>query len=192
MPSARYRLVFALLLALLSLPTAFEECAGKDPPEKFKVDPPKKFNTVKKSLDGVVLFTATIAEKSLATEPVLLSLQLKNDGEEILAFSDVPFDTFLLKVKTKDGAVVPATRYLESRLKPERERGRYVIIELAPGKAAGLTLPLDRLFDLSLEGEYLVSIEAKFTANRVAKKVVVENLPLRMQHPPFVRITNVK
>lgn len=202
MPSVRCSLAPILLVGLLALATPIEQCTGGGPPgkdkEKDKTDPPEKVNTVKKALGGVVLFTATISEKSRASEPVSLSLQLKNLGEELVVFNDSPFDTFLLKVKTKDGTVVPATRYLESRFKegkvgaPDVDRARHVDIELAPGKEAEVTLPLDRLFDLSLAGEYVVSVEARFTVKRTPGKIAIENLPFRTDHASFVRITNVK
>ena len=71
MPSVRCS---SALLVWLALATPIEQCTGADPPEKV--------NTVKKSLDGVVLFTATISQEPRASEPVSLSLQLKNLGEK--------------------------------------------------------------------------------------------------------------
>jgi hypothetical protein len=191
MLSVRCSLAPILLVWLLALATPIEQCTEGAPPEKV--------NTVKKSLDGVVLFTATISQETRASEPVSLSLQLKNLGEELLVFNDGPLDTFLLKVKSKDGTVVPATRYLEflgeraKGGKPRVERARDVIIELAPGKQAGVTLPLYRFFDLSLDGEYVVCVEARFTVKRGSGKIAIESLPFTIRYVrPFLRIMEDK
>ena len=194
----RRSLALILLAWMLASATPTEQCTWGAAAQKV--------NTVKKSLDGVVLFTATIPQESPAGEPVSFSLQLKNLGKELLVFNDSPFGTLLLKVKTKDGTVVPATRYLESRFKgakrgaPGVSRARYVDIELAPGKEAGVTLPLHRFYDLSLDGDYVVSVEARFTvkgksgkaADDKAEKIAIENLPFTIRHVPFGRITKVK
>lgn len=205
MLSVRCSSALFLLVSLLVLAAPIEQSTGADPsektkadPEKTKADPAGKLNTVKKSLDGVVLFTAAIPQESPAAEPVRLSLQLKNLGKTLLVFNDSAFDTFLLEVKTKDGAVVRATRYLEELVKPAKgraphvERARDVDIELAPGKEAGVTLPLHQLFDLSLDAEYVISIEARFTVKGASGKVAIENLPFRIRHVAFGRITKVR
>jgi hypothetical protein len=119
-------------------------------------------------------------------------------GEELLVVNDSALDTFLLKVKTKDSTVVRATRYLEDLVKPAKpgapdvQRARNVIVELAPGEEATVTLPLDRFFDLSLHGEYVVSVEARFTVKRASGKIAIENLPFTIRHVPFDRVTKVK
>jgi hypothetical protein len=102
-----------------------------------------------------------------------------------------------LKVSRKDGAVVPKTRYLEDLVKPDKigrapDVARKVIIELAPGKEAGVTLPLNRFFDLSLDGEYVVSVEARYRVKRIPGKIAIENLPFTIRQVPFDRITTVK
>ena len=189
MLSVRCPLPLILLVWLLPLAMPIGQCTRADPPEKV--------NTVKKALEGVVLFTATIPRESAASGPVSLSLRLKNLGKELLVFDDSSLDTFLLKVRRKDGAVVPKTRYLEDLLKPGKigrppDVARKVIIELAPGREAGVTLPLNRFFDLSQDGEYVVSIEARYTVNRIPGKIAIENLPFTIRHVPFDRITTVK
>jgi hypothetical protein len=154
---------------------------------------------VKKSLDGVVLFTATISQESPAGEPVSLSLQLKNLGTELLVFDDCSLDTFVLKVKTKVGIIVPTTRYLENLQAPRKGKAppvniaRHVNIELAPGKEAGVALPLHRFLDLSLHGDYVVSVEARFTVKGTSGKIGIENLPFTIRWVPSLRrITEVK
>src|SRR5437899_293410 len=97
-------------------------------------DTPEKVNTGKKSLDGVVLFTATIAPESRESEPASLSLQLKNLGMELLVFNDRPMETFSVKVKKKDGALLPATRYLKELMDESKRRHRDVLIELPQGE----------------------------------------------------------
>jgi hypothetical protein len=189
MVSVRRSLALILLALMLPSATPIEQCTEGGPPGKI--------NTVKKSLDGVVLFQATISPESRAGEPVSLSLQLKNLGTELLVFNDSPLNTVLLKVRTKDGALVPKTRYLEDLVKPANKGGardvaRDVDIELAPAKEAGVTLPLHRFFDLSLHGDYVVSVEARFTVKGTVGKIAIENLPFTIRHVPFGRITNVK
>lgn len=192
MPSVRCSLALILLALMLALALPIGQCSGGDPPGKV--------NTVKKSLDGVVLLTATIPQEARAGEPVSVSLQLKNLGKQRLAFSDSPLDTFLLKVKTKDGAFVPKTRSLEDLVKPDKPGGarnvaRYVDIRLAPGEEAGVTLTLNRMFDVSLEGEYLVSVEARYAvkgksgkaADDKADKIAIENLPFTIRWVPFLQ-----
>jgi len=175
----------ALILVWLLAPTsAMEGCAPGDVAEKV--------NTAKKPLEGVALFTATIPQTSRETEPASLSLQLTNLGKERLVFNDRPMETFAVKVKKKDGALLPTTRYFKELIDESKRADRNVLIELASGKKARVTLSLERLFDLSLEGEYLVDVEARFTVKRAAGKIAIENLPFTIRAAPFVRIMKLK
>jgi hypothetical protein len=175
-----------MLFWLLVLTTPIEQCIGQEPAGKV--------NALKKSVDGLVLFTATIPQESRAGEPVSLSLQLKNLGKELLVFDDNVLDTFVLIVKTKDGTVIPVTRYLDDILARRKgNRGRFVQIELEPSKEAGVALPLNRFFDLSRDGEYAVSMEARYAVKRTDGKIAIENLPFTIRWVPSLsRITRVE
>ena len=155
-----------ILVWLLAATSAMEGCATGDVAEQV--------NTAKKPLEGVALLTAT------------------NLGKELLRFNDRPMETFSVKVKKKDGALLPTTRYFKELIDESKRADRNVLIELASGKKARVTLSLERLFDLSLEGEYLVDVEARFMVNRAPKKIAIENLPFTIRAAPFVRIEKLK
>ena len=173
-----------LLVWLIASAVAAEDSGAGDNNEKTI--------TEKKSLDGVAMFTVTVATDACETEPIRLSLRLKNLGETPLVISDRPIVTFALSVYKKNGESLPSTRYLKELIKESKRADRYVVIELPLNKEASVALRLERLFDLSLEGEYFVSAEARFTVNRVPGKIAIEKLPFRVRSTPFVRITKVK
>jgi hypothetical protein len=152
-------------------------------------------NVGKSSLDAVALLTAAIPQESLATESVSLSLKLKNLGKDLLVLDTFALDTFHLVLKTKDGAAVPATRYLEHLQPPgkKRKRTRVTVISLEPGKEAGVSVPLGRFFDLSLDGEYVVSVKAWFLVNGSSVQIAVDDLPFKIRWaPPDIDITRGK
>ena len=173
-----------ILVWLLAATSAMEGCATGDVAEQV--------NTAKKPLEGVALLTATIPQTSPETERVSLSLQLTNLGKELLRFNDRPMETFSVKVKKKDGALLPTTRYFKELIDELKRADRNVLIELASGKKARVTLSLERLFDLSLEVEYLIDVEARFTVKGAAGKIAIENLPFTIRSTPFVRREKLK
>src|SRR5262245_14432970 len=119
----------ALILVWLLAPTsAMEGCAPGDVAEQV--------NTAKKPLEGVALFTATIPQTSPETERVSLSLQLTNLGKELLVFNDRPMETFSVKVKKKDGALPPTTRYFKALVEESKRRDRNVLIGQVHGEAS--------------------------------------------------------
>jgi hypothetical protein len=125
-----------------------------------------------------------MARSNASGRPVSLFLELSNSGKEMIAFSDSAFETFSIEVRTKKGAAAqPTTLYRQ--IGESSAKTRKVRIKLAPGKAASVAVPLDRLFDLSTSGDYVVTIKASFRAMKALQSVTVDQLDFAVKGQPF-------
>jgi hypothetical protein len=170
--------LISILLVLPSQPFKASDQAAKV----------EEVNRGEKSIEGVVVLAAEIPRISVAGQTIPLSLELKNLGKEVVVFSDSVVTTFSIKMKTKEDTFVPPTLYLRWLDEVAQKKKRASIIELAPGKKASVVVNLDRLFDVSLFGEYSVAIEANYRVKQTPGRVVIDKLDFTIGPGSFPRI----
>lgn len=116
-------------------------------------------------------FSVDLPKKSVAGNSLDMIVQLKNQSKEEIGFYNSTFRSLRLKVIDAKGVPVPLTRYGQRTLgdsDASAEAGRRTKF-VAPGKSISETVNLARLFDLSVPGEYKVSL----------KRIVNEDSPIR-------------
>jgi hypothetical protein len=120
-------------------------------------------------------FSIALPKKSLAGNGLDLVVALKNQSKEEVGFYNGTFRSLSLKMVDAKGAPVNLTRFGERTIgesAAKAEGGRRTIF-VAPGKSITETINLARLFDLSVPGDYKVSL----------KRVLNEDSPLRPVMP---------
>ena len=93
-------------------------------------------------------------------EAVLVTASIKNITSEMLSFAATePAMDFKVSVKDKHGKALPMTLYGKSR--SDGAIFAHYLVELDAGKEANYVLQIDRIYDLTLDGIYLVEITRK-------------------------------
>lgn len=108
-------------------------------------------------------------------EPVVIRVALRNDSSESVRVPRVPlFAGFELGVRDADGEAVEPTRYGVRRRESDQEGG-VMTVTLAPGEFVEYRdVVINRLFDLSMAGEYRISVSIRRTDENAPREGVAE------------------
>jgi hypothetical protein len=151
--------LFAWFLVLL--PCIF--LIGGQP--NIKNDVPDKIsekNITKTSRIRDVRFSVALPAKTVAGNSLNLVLTVTNEGKEEVGFLIGHYRDLNLKVLDAKGTAVGLTRYGQWAIGKEGEstpNGRRVTKLVPPGKSYSETVNLARLFDLSISGDYTLSLK---------------------------------
>jgi hypothetical protein len=123
----------------------------------------KGMSQSEKSIDGVLVFTGTIPDRTWAGEKCPLSLAIKNIGKKKIEIDDDVSRTFQIHLEYTSGHAVPKTLFGQEYESRAKGIGlRYVFITLESGKAGNVKLDLARLFDLTAGGTITAKIECTY------------------------------
>lgn len=172
--------------ALSVLDAAWASQGAPQPPEKV----PATLQTITgHTLEGLRLEVVLLQERYEASGPAWIVLRIVNSGDGTYY---VPFDrpdkdyTFaVLDARTTEP--VPLTRFGQAlRAEPVRqEYPSYLLLELKPGRSLQAAAPINRLFDLSLPGRYVLSVcrtlRGPISGNWITLRV--DHIPIEVTPP---------
>ncbi len=179
-----------------SLPSAPEgtQAEAKDP-TKNEVPPPEekdeRFEEASSAEQDGVRLTVRVLKALTAGSTVRIDVKVANSGKAPVVFgwdSRVPL-LIEVALTTKDGKPVPFTLYGQKTIAPTdlRDqlaalRGSYHQAKVSPGEKRGLSVAnLALFYDLTLPGEYLVTVSKSIRVSEAPIKDVV----LRVDRIPF-------
>lgn len=115
-----------------------------------------------------------------AGESILLKVTLKNVGQKELRFrQSTPYAMYDIMVKTENGTEIPKTRFGQKHAWGAAFPKSF--LTLGPGEEHSVSLPISRLFDMTLAGKYSIVVSKKIpTQDSGAATVFAPSFKIRI------------
>ena len=131
----------------------------------------------KESSQDQMAIVASVAQESLAGANVNLDIKVKNNSkEDVEFFAKGKYWDFDLKLSDSKGQSVPLTRFGKIVYGGSRREGSGLIETLAPGKEMKDTLNVSRVFDLTMEGEYTLTVSLKVAKGEKTIHLLIQKM----------------
>jgi hypothetical protein len=114
-----------------------------------------------KAIEGQAISIATSKTVYTSGEPIILKINFKNTGHnEVLFVRRLPLAVYDVTVLMPDGTKAPLTLFGTRRF-GSRSGGSKIIDSLKPGEQVRSEIELNRVFDMTIDGKYLVSVQRR-------------------------------
>lgn len=132
--------------------------AGEKPPTVKTIE--------KKVTEMDVSMVAMVPAESIAGSEVNLKITVENQSkEDVIYYTQTKYWDYDLSLLNSKGEAVPLTRFGKMAYSNSRGDGSGAFLSLPAGKDMRVTLNLARVFDLTQEGEYSLSISRKLSGH---------------------------
>lgn len=155
-----------LLLSLLSVSLCYA-----DDNERERAMTDGKTVTV-----GQVSLRVSIAGRCVAGEIISCEISMTNAGKKELSYGHVSdYNDFVVEIKDTSGATIPLTRFGKATLAGDSgERKKLSTKRLLPGETLMRRYNLSRLFDLSVSGDYTITVSREINENQGSDHIVLK------------------
>lgn len=128
--------------------------------------------------------TVTLPKRCTAGDPIALTCEIENNGKETVRYFDSSrYDVLEIAIVDSRDRQVPRTRFGDlHRRSPLSQR---TTREIAPGAKKVITLPLSRLFDLSVADIYIITVRRTLNENSEKPiKMIIDKIKLAIEESP--------
>lgn len=109
-------------------------------------------------VDGLRLSAVVATNAFAAMQPIEVHLDLTNVSEEVKIIGiSGPMGLLEISVRDENRKEIPLTRFGKSWAEDYRPHARIKPTRMAPGKVYSETIVLNRFFDMTMDGTYLVT-----------------------------------
>jgi len=136
--------------------------------------------------DKGIALSVTLPEKVYAGSEIPLAVSVKNEGKTPVGYyRDSKYRECHVAVVDAKGNAMPLTLFGKTVLGTEPGESARVKIQLAAGKGIEVTFNLGRVFDLTVAGDYAVTVTRIFNEGTPQEfKVTISRFAFRVLEPP--------
>jgi hypothetical protein len=131
-----------------------------------------------RTVEGQALSIMTNKNKYAPLELILLDVVLKNVAKVDIYYINGahPFDMYTVKVLLPDGKEAPYTRFGNHLSQRRNHQPATTSSVLKPGKQVSDSIELTRLYDMSLSGDYTISLQRQlWRGDAIDPKLKIES-----------------
>jgi hypothetical protein len=145
-----------------------------------------KMKTIQKqATQNKILMVAVISDESIAGSPIKLKIKVENRSKEGVSFhSKGKYWDYDLKLVDFKGSPVALTGFGNVVYGDARGEGSGVIKRIAAGKYTEDTLNVARVFDLTQEGDYTLTISLKLRRPNERIELKIEKMKFMIIEEP--------
>ena len=129
--------------------------------------------------NGLTL-VVTVAKNARAGHAIPCEVRLRNGTEDVITYGHISdYRDFMLDVRTPAGESVPLTCFGQRALGGDSGvRKKFIVTNLKPGESLVHAYNLARLFDLTLAGEYVMTVRLAVSEKQPDSEIHLASDPL--------------